>query len=96
MYSFVIASEQLACLNNLEPGYPRPTRLEWINRGTDQKLRQASIDLIIRTLYQPISFSESVQRLHKSSGLRVVFASERDRAVFAEAFRAAASPTKPI
>ena len=91
MHSFVISAERLVLLNRLAGDYPRPIGLQWINRGTNQMLNQSSVDLIMRTLYQPVDFSESVQRLHRTAGLRVIFASEDDRAKFAAAFRAAAA-----
>jgi hypothetical protein len=90
MHAFVINAERLGLLNNLKSPYPRPIALQWINRGTDQMLNRTTIDLIMRTLYQPVDFSESVRRLHRTAGLRVIFASAADRAKFAAIFEKAA------
>jgi len=88
MHAFVISAEKLDLLNRLGGKYPRPIALEWINRGTNRGLKRATIDMIMRTLYKPVDFSDSVRRVHQTAGLRVVFASERDRAAFAAAFKA--------
>ena len=84
MPSFVIKAEELATLNYLDRNHPRPRRLEWINRGTNQKLRRTSIELLLRTLFRQVT-SPSVVRLHHSSGLRAIFATEQERARFARA-----------
>jgi hypothetical protein len=86
--AFVIKATDLAILNYLEPSHPRPLRLEWINRGTNQKLRPTSIDQLLRTLYGA-PMSHSVQRLHDSAGLRVVLRTESERASFKDAFERA-------
>lgn len=86
--AFVIKAEELAALNYLNPDHPRPLLAEWINRGTDQKMRRTTIDLLLRTLWEEAS-SPSVQKLHQTSGLRASFASEADRDGFATAFAAA-------
>lgn len=83
--SFVIKAEDLATLNYLDRAHPRPRRLEWINRGTNQKLRRTSIELLLRTLFREVT-SASVMRLHRSTGLRVIFATEQERDRFARAF----------
>jgi hypothetical protein len=88
MPSFVIRAEDLVLLNELVAEYPRPIGLAWINRGTNQKLRPSTVALLMRTLYEPIEFSDSVANLHKSAGLRVTFKCEHDRAEFAAAFQA--------
>ncbi len=86
--AFVIKAEELAALNYLNPDHPRPLVVEWINRGTDQKMRRTTIDLLLRTLWEDVS-SPSVQKLHQTSGLRVTFPSAEQRDGFATAFAAA-------
>jgi len=86
--AFVIKAEDLAALNYLDRNHPRPRKLEWINRGTNQKLRRTSIELLLRTLFREVS-SPSVRQLHQSTGLRAIFGSSRDRDRFANAFAAA-------
>ncbi len=86
--AYVIKAEELSALNYLDPDHPRPLLTEWINRGTDQKMRRTSIDLLLRTLTED-STSPSVVRLHQTSGLRVIFATDKDRDAFATAFAGA-------
>lgn len=86
--AYVIKAEELAALNYLPPDHPRPRLVEWINRGTDQKLKQSSVDMLLRTLFQDIA-SPSVVRLHRSAGLRASFSTEKEREQFANAFAAA-------
>ena len=83
--AYVIKPDELLALNFLEPDYPRPADAEWINRGTDQKLRQSTIDMLQRTLFKDMA-APSVVELHRSAGLRVIFASEAQRQEFAAAF----------
>jgi len=75
-------------INFLAPDHPRPRRVEWINRGTNQVLRPTTTSMLLRTLYKPVERA-SVKRLHDSSGLRVVLRSEAERAEFAAAFERA-------
>lgn len=84
-HAYVIKAEELAAVNYLPDDHPRPVRVEWINRGTDQRLRPTTTNMLLRTLFQPVQ-TESVQKLHDSSGLRVVLQSEADREAFAHAF----------
>ena len=84
--SFVIPAQHLPALNSIAPDYPRPKRLEWINRTTDQPLRRTTVEMLLRTLFQTRT-SQSAARLRCSSGLRVVFANEADRWTFAMQFR---------
>lgn len=86
--AYVIKAEELPALNYLDPDHPRPLLTEWINRGTDQKMRRTSIDLLLRTLTED-SHSPSVERLHQTSGLRAIFSTERERDAFANAFSGA-------
>lgn len=86
--AFVIKAEELAVLNYLKSNHPRPLLLEWINRGTDQKMQRSSIEMLLRTLTHH-DVSPSVARLHHSSGLRATFASSQDRDEFAQAFASA-------
>ncbi|XUU59641.1 hypothetical protein ACRAQ6_08625 [Erythrobacter sp. HA6-11] len=85
---YVIKAEELRAINYLAPDHPRPRSVEWINRGTDQTMRPTTTAMLLRTLYKP-ERSPSVQKLHDSAGLRVVFRSEKDREAFANAFRKA-------
>ncbi|WP_394726899.1 hypothetical protein [Altererythrobacter sp. GH1-8] len=85
---YVIKAEDLRAINYLAPDHPRPRSVEWINRGTDQTMRPTTTAMLMRTLYKPTR-SPSVQKLHDSAGLRVVFRSEQDREAFASAFRKA-------
>lgn len=86
--SFVIKAGELSAINYLPGDHPRPRRVEWINRGTDQVLRPTTIAMLLRTIFQPAK-TPSVRRLHESSGLRIVFRSDDDRSAFAEAFEQA-------
>lgn len=86
--AYVIKAEELAALNYLDPEHPRPLLTEWINRGTDQKMRRTSIDLLLRTLTEDTT-SPSVVKLHQTSGLRAIFATQKDRDAFANAFAGA-------
>ena len=86
--AYVIKPEELLALNYLESDYPRPSDAEWINRGTDQKLRQSTVDMLQRTLFKDMA-APSVVELHRSAGLRVIFSSEQERREFATAFAAA-------
>ena len=88
--AFVIKPEELAALNYLDPDHPRPLMVEWINRGTNQKLKSSSVDMLLRTLAQDV-LSPSAVRLYRSAGLRVVFSTERERERFASEFAAARS-----
>ena len=86
--AYVIKAEELVAVNYLADDHPRPRSVEWINRGTDQVLRPTTTDMLLRTLFQPDA-SPSVQKLHDSSGLRVIFRDEGERERFAAAFREA-------
>lgn len=86
--AYVIKVEELSALNRMSSDHPQPTLYEWINRGTDQKLRRTTIQMLLRTLEQD-SGSPSVARLHESSGLRLLFSTAQDRDQFALAFSAA-------
>lgn len=86
--AYVVKAEDIIAINHLAPDHPRPRRVEWINRGTDQVLRPTTTSMLLRTLYKPVE-RDSVQRLHDSSGLRVVLRSESERVAFAAAFERA-------
>ena len=86
--AYVIKAAELAAINYLTSDHPRPCEVEWINRGTNQRLRPTTTQMLLRTLFQEVE-TPSVQKLHESSGLRVVFRSERERELFASAFEAA-------
>jgi len=83
-----VKAEELLAINFLSLDHPKPRRVEWINRGTNQVLRPTTTQMLLRTLFQPVE-TPSVQKLHESSGLRIVFRSEREREHFATAFEAA-------
>lgn len=83
--SFVIKAEDLAALNHLSPDHPRPLLVEWINRGTNQRMNRSTVDMLLRTLAQD-EVSPSVERLHQSAGLRLSFGTEEERNAFAAAF----------
>ena len=83
---YVIRAEELILLNDMPADHPRPVCLEWINRGTDQKLRPTSVDLLLRTMYRSKSPSPSVARLHNSAGLRLRFRSREERRKFVDTF----------
>jgi hypothetical protein len=85
---FVIRPEELPALNFLAADHPRPVRAAWINRGTNQAMRQQSVDMLLRTLFADM-LSPSVVKLHRSAGLRLEFSSEAHRLGFASAFGAA-------
>lgn len=78
----------LPALNFLEVEYPRPTALEWINRGTDLRLRPSKVDQLLRTVFEAKP-SASIVRDRNNAGLRAAFRSEQERNQFAEAFRRA-------
>lgn len=74
---YVVRADELSALNYLPSNHPRPISATWINRGTNRLLRKQSVDLLLRTLFADI-LSESVVKLHRSSGLRVEFRTEAD------------------
>src|SRR5205809_3993226 len=86
--SYVVKARDLAALNCLASNHPRPQLVEWINRGTNQKLRPSSVEMLLRTLYRDVA-PPSVVKLQRAAGLRMTFRSDRDRDAFADAFRAA-------
>lgn len=86
--AYVIKVAELSVLNHLASNHPRPRHVEWINRGTDQKLRRSSIDMLMRTLFQDVA-SPSVVQLHRSSGLRTIFGTAKERDAFAATFEKA-------
>jgi hypothetical protein len=88
MPAYVIKAEELSALNYLSPNHPRPREVEWINRGTDQKLRPSSVDMLLRTLFRDVA-SPSVVRLHRSAGLRAIFRTSKERDQFASQFATA-------
>lgn len=86
--AFVIKVEELPAFNYLEPHHARPLLAEWINRGTDQKMRPTSIDMLLRTLNEHDP-SPSITRMQQSAGLRTIFATTQARDAFATSFAAA-------
>lgn len=86
--AFVVKAEELSTLNYLPASHPRPRRVEWINRGNNQKLKRGSVDMLLRTMFRDIA-SPSVVRLLRSTGLKLNFSSGREREGFASAFATA-------
>lgn len=91
--AYVVKAADLSALYYLDTAHPRPRRLEWINRGTDQRLRPSTIDMLLRTMFRE-SETPSVQKLHDTAGLRAEFRSERERDSFARAFEQARAKLK--
>ncbi|MBL4858254.1 MAG: hypothetical protein JKY36_03490 [Erythrobacter sp.] len=85
-HAYVVKAEELPALYYLDETHPRPSRLEWINRGTNQKLRRTTIEMLLRTLFAKVQ-TASVQKLHDSAGLRASFRNERERDRFSKAFQ---------
>lgn len=85
---YVIRSDELTALNFLPANHVKPISAQWINRGTNRVLRKQSVDLLMRTLFSDI-LSESVVKLHRSSGLQVAFQSENERRQFSKQFATA-------
>lgn len=85
---YVIKVEELPALNYLNPDHARPLTIEWINRGTDQKMRRSTIDQLLRTLNESRP-SPSVALMQQAAGLRLVFSTAAERDGFATAFAAA-------
>jgi len=86
--AYVIKAEELTALNYLSNDHPRPVQVEWINRGTDQRLKPSTVDMLMRTLFKDLA-SPSVVKLQRSAGLRTVFKTDAERNRFATAFEAA-------
>ena len=84
-HAYVVKAAELPALYFLDEAHPRPLELEWINRGTDQKLRRTTIEMLLRTLFAKAQ-TPSVQKLHDSAGLRASFRNERERERFSKAF----------
>lgn len=87
-YHYVIKADELTALNFLPANHVKPASAQWINRGTSRVLRKQSVDLLLRTLFADI-LSESVVKLHRSSGLQVAFQSEYEWRQFSKQFTAA-------
>ncbi len=83
--AFVIKAEEILAINYLASDHPRPRRVEWINRGTNQVMRPTTTQMLLRTLFQDVD-TPSVLKLRETSGLRVVFRTEHDREMFSSAF----------
>lgn len=86
--AYVIKTEELTALNYLAADDPRPQEVEWINRGNDKPLKPSSVETLLRTLHLDVA-SESLVRLHRSTGLRAVFRTDLERDRFAMAFASA-------
>lgn len=91
--AYVVKAADLSALYYLDTAHPRPRRLEWINRGTDQRLRPSTIDMLLRTMFRD-THTPSVQKLQDSAGLRAEFRSESERDSFARAFEQARGKLK--
>lgn len=86
--SFVIKALDLPACHYLADDCPKPHQLEWIDRGTDRALRQSTIEQLARTFHKDKP-SPSISRIQHSAGLLVTFASDRERTIFAQYFKAA-------
>ena len=84
-HAYVVKAAELPALYFLDEAHPRPLELEWINRGTDQKLRRTTVEMLLRTLFAKAQ-TPSVRKLHSSAGLRASFRNERERERFSKAF----------
>lgn len=82
---FVVKAEDLLALNYLPARFPRPVRVEWINRATDGQLSPSTIEQFLRT-YHRASPSPSVLELRQTTGIRAIFDDEADRQEFARLF----------
>lgn len=82
---YVIKARQIGALSFLAFNHPRPCRVGWINRGTDQPLRPSTVQQLLRTLHVGEA-SLNIQRARDAAGLRVIFRNERERSLFAEKF----------
>lgn len=91
--AYVVKAADLSALYYLDTAHPRPRNLEWINRGTDQKLRPSTIDMLMRTMFRETD-TPSVRKLHDSAGLRAEFRTESERDSFARAFEQARGKLK--
>ena len=85
LHAYVVKAAELPALYFLDDAHPRPIELEWINRGTDQKLRRTTVEMLLRTLFAEAQ-TPSVKKLHDCAGLRASFRSERERERFSNAF----------
>lgn len=83
--SYVVKTENLLALNYLPVRFPRPARVEWINRATDGQLSPSTIEQLLRT-YHRTSPSPSVLELRQAAGMRAIFDDEADRQAFARLF----------
>ena len=92
---FVLKAEEIDALNYLQDGFPVPERIEWINRGSDQKLLPTTVSQLLRTLHNE-KVSPSVARLRESAGLRTIFESESQRNAFVEHFNEALKAEKDL
>lgn len=90
---YVVPAMQISALNYLAPDHPTPAEVHWINRGTDQFLRPATVDQLLRTMHREKT-SPSVARLREAAGLRAVFTSDFQRNDFARRFRQALGEEK--
>ena len=92
---FVLKAEEIDALNYLQDGFPVPERIEWINRGSDQRLLPTTVNQLLRTLHND-KVSPSVARLRDSAGLRTIFVSEAQRNDFADHFSQALKTEKSL
>lgn len=87
MATYVIRADDIDLLNHLPAERPKPVASEWINRGTDQRLRPTTVHMLLRTLHLNSRHSDSVERLRRSAGLRMHFQSWEEQNRFAALFR---------
>lgn len=82
---FVIKAEEILALNYLPPRFPRPRKIEWINRATDRQLSPSTLEQLMRT-YHREDPSPSVAELKHVAGVRAIFETAADRNAFASLF----------
>ncbi|WP_338243548.1 hypothetical protein [Aurantiacibacter hainanensis] len=85
---FVVKAGDLLALNYLPVEHQSPVGVEWINRGNDRKLSPSTLEQLLRTFHLQDA-SPSIVALRESSGLRVMFETEGQRAAFAREFEEA-------
>jgi hypothetical protein len=86
--SYVIRTLDLDALNFLDPNFPRPLGLKWINRWRNTQLQRTTVEMLVRILFRGVE-TASIVRLHEEAGLRVFFRCEADRRQFAKLFKEA-------
>ena len=79
MSTYVIPLEMLPQMQPAIADLGDAVQLEWINRGTDQKLRPGTIQELLRTWDRRNRVSRGLQRLHSWAGIRMIFDHDDDK-----------------